>query len=150
MLYLFVRPQREPLDMIEYLACHAIFCDWTCGWVSQLVMFNHMLNHVTTQLVSFPWLGISISSHMNQYNQFQFWYGSIESDSLFLIPLDYSDSDILPFTFHVEDGKRCHQSHSRKYDWLVPDLTKNTRGCYILIFLGVLITPTKYGMHCSE
>ena len=84
MLYFLVWPQIEPLDKIEYIARHAICCDWTCDLVSRLVTFNHMLNYVSTQLVSFPWLNLSGSSPMNQLKSFQSWYGSIESYSLFL------------------------------------------------------------------
>ena len=40
----------------------------------------------------------------------------------------------------VEDGKSRFQPHSREYDWLVPDLTRDTRERYITIFLAVLIT----------
>ena len=45
----------------------------------------------------------------------------------------------------MEDGKRRSQSHSGEYDWLGPELMRNKQGGYILIFLAVLITPTKYG-----
>ena len=44
--------QIEPLYTTEYLACHDIFSDWTCDWVSQLLMVNNMLDYVSTQLVS--------------------------------------------------------------------------------------------------
>ena len=37
----------------------------------------------------------------------------------------------------MEGFERCSQSHSRKYDWLGPDLMKNTQGRYILILLVV-------------
>ena len=45
-------PQREPLDMIDYLAHDSICYYWTCNWVSQLITFNHMIDYVSTQLVS--------------------------------------------------------------------------------------------------
>ena len=41
------------------------------------------------------------------------------------------DSDVLPFTFNVEDGEIRSQSHSREYYWLGPYLTQNTQGLYI-------------------
>ena len=50
-LYIY---QIEPLDMIEYLARHAICCDLTCEKMSQSVTFNHILNYVSTQLFPFP------------------------------------------------------------------------------------------------
>ena len=40
----------------------------------------------------------------------------------------------------MEDGERRPQSHFEDYYWLGPDLTQNTRVCYILIFSAVLIT----------
>ena len=63
--------------------------------------------------------------------------------SLFLITLNYSSSNILPFTFRVKDGEICSQSHSVEYGWLGPDLTQNKRGRYILILLMVLMTPNR-------
>ena len=39
--------------MIEYISRHSICCYWICDWVSQLFMFNHMIDYVTTKLVSF-------------------------------------------------------------------------------------------------
>ena len=39
--------------MIEYLERYAIYCDLNFDWVSLLVTLNHMLNYVSTQLVSF-------------------------------------------------------------------------------------------------
>ena len=41
----------------------------------------------------------------------------------------------------MEDGETRSQSHPVEYDWLGPDLTRNTRGRYILIFTTVLISP---------
>ena len=41
----------------------------------------------------------------------------------------------------MEDGEQISQSHSVEYDWLDPDLTLNTRGRYIFIFLVILIIP---------
>ena len=114
MLYLFVRPQREPLDMIDYLACNSICCDQTCDWVSLLVIFNNMFNYVLTQLVTFHWIDISSSSHMNLSNFLQFWSGPIESDYLLIFNLNYSDSHILPFTSRVEDGERRSSYNTNK------------------------------------
>ena len=129
--------------MIGYLARHTICCDWTYDWVSLLVMFNCVLNYFSTQLVSLLWLDLSIAWPMTWYNWFQPWIGSIDSDSLFLIPLKYSNSDVLPFTFHVEGIETRSQSYSREYGWLGLDLTRNTQGRYILIFLDVLINTTR-------
>ena len=57
---------------------------------------------------------------MTQYNYFQ-------SDNLTkLSPIPYSESDVFPFTFPVEDGEIRSQSHSEEYYWLVPDHTQNT------------------------
>ena len=50
----------------------------------------------------------------------------------------------------MEDVERRSQSNSVEYDWLGPDLTRNTKGRYILIFLAVLISLTKYGMYQSK
>ena len=44
----------------------------------------------------------------------------------------------------MEDGKIRPQSHSVEYDWLGPDLMRNTRARYILILPVVLITSTPY------
>ena len=60
--------------------------------------------------------------------------------SLFLIPLNYLDSNVIPFTFRVKDGERHPQLHSGEYYWLGPDLTRNTRRRCILIFPAFLIT----------
>ena len=128
MLYFLVMPQREPSDLIQYLERHAICCDLTCDSVSRLVTFNHMLDHVSTQLVSFHLLDLSNYNHTTQYNQFQSLSGSIESDSLFIISLNYYVSDVLIFTFHVEDGEICSQSHSGEYYQLGPDPMQNTQG----------------------
>ena len=45
----------------------------------------------------------------------------------------------------MEGGERHSQSHSIEYDWLVPDLTRNTLVRYIPIFLLVLIHLTPGG-----
>ena len=45
----------------------------------------------------------------------------------------------------MEGGKRRPQAHSGEYDWLGPDLIRNTRERYILIFLMVLVTLTPDG-----
>ena len=128
--------------MIEYLACHAICYDWICDWVSQLVTFNHMLNYVSTQLVYFPWIDLSNSIPMTRYNSFQSCSRWNDSNSLLIIPLNYSDPGVLPLNSPVEDVERLSQSCFREYYWLVPYLTQNTRGQYIPILQAVLITPT--------
>ena len=46
--------------------------------------------------------------------------------------------------------ERHFQLHSGEYDWLVTELTQNTRGEYVIILLLVLITPTKYGLTLLE
>ena len=56
--------------MIDYIERRSIFCDLTCDWMSRLVTFNHMLNYVLTQLVYFPWLGLSILIPMTWSNYF--------------------------------------------------------------------------------
>ena len=84
-----------------------------------------MFDYVLDQLVSFPLLGLSSSGPMTRSNWFQSWIGSIDYDSLFLIPLNYSDSDLLPFAFLMEDGERLSQSHSVGCAWLDPELTQN-------------------------
>ena len=48
--------------------------------------------------------------------------------SLFLIPLNYYDSDVIPFTFCVECGEIRSQSHSIEYGCLDPYIPRNTRG----------------------
>ena len=45
----------------------------------------------------------------------------------------------------MEGGERLSQPHSGEYDWLGPDLTRNTRGRYIPILLIVLVTITLDG-----
>ena len=84
-----------------------------------------MFDYVLDQLFSFSLLGLSSSSPMTQSNWFQSWIGSIDSDSLFLIPLNDSDSDVLPFTFLLEYVERISQSHSVGCAWLDPELTQN-------------------------
>ena len=63
-------PQREYLDMIKYLAHHAIYCDLICDWLSQLITFNNMLNYISTQLFSFSWIDL-ISFSLDWINQVQ-------------------------------------------------------------------------------
>ena len=65
----------------------------------------------------------------------------LSSTPYYLFLFNHLDSDVLPFTFRAKDEKRCSQPHSREYDWLCPDLTQNTGGCYILISAEVLINP---------
>ena len=141
MLYFFVGPQRSPLYVIGYISRHEICCDWTCDWVSLFIVFNNMIDYVSTQLVYFPWIYLSSFSHMTQSNSFQSWSSSIEYDSLFLIRLSYSESDVLTFNFRTEDCGRLFPSLSEEYDWLGSELTWNKWGRYILILTVVLITP---------
>ena len=63
--------------------------------------------------------------------------------SLFLITLDYLDSDVLPFNFRLVDSERDSHPHPREYNWLGPDLTRNTQGRYKHILPVVLITPNR-------
>ena len=55
---------------------------------------------------------------------------------------NYFDSDVIAFTFQVEDVERRPQQHYGEYYWLGPELTLYTQGRYILIFLVVLINLT--------
>ena len=48
--------------------------------------------------------------------------------SLFRINFNYLASDVLPFTFHLEDGEILSQLCSNEHDWFIPDLIQNTRG----------------------
>ena len=52
----------------------------------------------------------------------------IEFHSLFRIPFNYLDSDVLPLTLIAEDGERCFQLCSNGHNWCIPDLAQNTRG----------------------
>ena len=83
---------------------------------------------------------------MNQSNDFLltqlYWVQSYESiqlisilrfkridfHSIFHIPFNYLDSNVIPFTFHLEDGERRSQSCSDEHDWFSPDLTQNNQG----------------------
>ena len=47
---------------------------------------------------------------------------------LFRIPFTYLDSNVLPFTFHVEDGEIRSRSCCDEYDRFSLDLTQNTQG----------------------
>ena len=85
--------QREPLYRIAYLGCHNIcfnfICwDWTCDWMSQLVMFNHMLLCLLTQLFPPYWLN-QIRSGLTTQSQLVFSGDfselSIIPNSLFLL-----------------------------------------------------------------
>ena len=66
------------------------------------------------------------------YNSIQLIYiciiKRIEFHSLFCIPFNYLYSDVLPFTFQMEDVERRSQSCSDENDWFSPDLMRNTRG----------------------
>ena len=46
-------------------------------------------------------------------------FKQIEFNSLFRIPFNYLGSDVLPLTFHVEDGEIRSQSCSNEYYWFV-------------------------------
>ena len=50
----------------------------------------------------------------------------IEFHSLFFVLFNDLDSDVLPFTFHVEYGERSPQPSTDEHDWFGPDLTQNT------------------------
>ena len=52
----------------------------------------------------------------------------IEIHSLYHIPFKYLDSNVFPFTFHVEDGERRSQSCYDEHDWFGTNLTRNIRG----------------------
>ena len=57
----FVRTQREALDTMEYFVCLAFCYDWTCDWVSLLVILN--LKLLCLDSISFPyWLELIRSS----------------------------------------------------------------------------------------
>ena len=43
----------------------------------------------------------------------------------------------------MEDGEICSQLYPGEYDWLGLDLTRNTRGRYILILQAFLIILTR-------
>ena len=40
---------------------------------------------------------------------------------------NYLDSDVISFTFHMEDDEIRSQLCSDEHDWFSPDLTRNTR-----------------------
>ena len=77
---------KKILNTMEYYRCHniccnAIYCDWTCDWMSQLFMFIHML--LCLDSISLPyWLGIIRSSLTTRYN----WFLPIYLRELSLIP----------------------------------------------------------------
>ena len=92
------------------------------------------------------WFDLISSIPMTRYNWFLLtrihWVQSYESiqlisiwifkragfHSLLLIPFNYLDSGVLPFTFHLEDGERRSQSCSDEHDLFSPYLTWNTQG----------------------
>ena len=138
--------QREPLDMMEYIGwntifCNAICCDWTCDWVSQLVMVNHMLLCIDS--ISFPYWLYPISSILTTEYNYYFSGDLIELSliifSLLIIPFNFR-LQFSSLNLHLEDGERRSQPYPGEYYWLGPDPMQNTRGSYILIFLVVLIT----------
>ena len=53
---------------------------------------------------------------------------TIEFHSVFRITFNYLDLNVLPFTFHMEDGERRPQLFSYEHDWFRPDLKKKSRG----------------------
>ena len=50
----------------------------------------------------------------------------IEFYSLFCIPFNYLDSDVISFNLQVEYGERRSQVCSDEHDWFILDLTRNT------------------------
>ena len=52
----------------------------------------------------------------------------IEFHSIFRITFNYLDSNVIPFTFHVEDGERRSQSCYNEHNCFRPDLKRNTQG----------------------
>ena len=91
---------------MEYLGCHticynAIGCDLTCGLVSLLVMLNRMLLCIDSS--SLPYLlNLIRSSLTNRYNYLSsviLSELSLIPYSLFPVPYNYLDSDVLPFNF---------------------------------------------------
>ena len=92
------------------------------------------------------WFDLIRSNPMTRFNWFLltrlYWVQSYDSTqlisvwifkrtafhSLFRIPFNYLDSNVLSFTFHLEYGERRPQSCSDEHDWFSPDLTQNTRG----------------------
>ena len=107
--------------------------------MSLLVVCN--CNLLFLDSLSFPyWLNLIRSSLTTRFNWFLSGY-FIES---ILIPYSVS-LFILRSSFlclHLDYGERNYQPYSREYDWLGPDLTRNTWGLYILILPGALITLT--------
>ena len=89
-------------------------------------MFNHMV--LCLKSISLPTLfDLISSSNTTQYNYFL----SGDLTKLILIPFylllfNYLYSDVLNFTFRVEDGERRSQRYSGEHDWLGPYLTQNT------------------------
>ena len=61
-----------------------------------------------------------INSHQDN-NRIEFHY-------IFRIPFNYLDSDFLPLTFHMEDGKRRSQLCYYEHDLFIPHLTQNNQG----------------------
>ena len=126
-----------------------MFCTFSSSvrkiWYQNLNVINHMLNYVLAQIVSFLLINPIRSSPMTRYNWFQSWSGPIKSDSLLHIPLNYSDSDVLPFNFHIEYGERLSQSNPGEYDWLGPD-SRKIQGDNIFLYSCrvILIRPVWY------
>ena len=113
--------------------------------MSLSVTIDHVQSHPLLWLNSvmfISWTDLISSSPLNWYNYFH----SFEFTWLSLIIFLHIESYVLTFTLHVEDGEIRSQSYYREYDWLGPDTALNTQGQYILIFLVVLITLTKYGL----
>ena len=94
------------------------------------------------------WLNLIHFSILFNLISFSLWYDL--SKSYYLTRFNYFDLAVLHFTLTVEYGKRCPQLHSRKYDWLVPDRTKNTQGSYIPILPVVIIMLTPPGLYLNQ
>ena len=50
----------------------------------------------------------------------------------------------------MEGGERPYQSYYGEYDWLDPELTRNTRGQYIPILPAEIVMLTLPGLAISE
>ena len=142
------------------MTCIVFYLDWTCDRVSRYVMFNPI--YLCFNSSSFIRL-----SFMNWYNEFLSirlhwvqYYKSIklipicrikriEFHSLFYITFNYLESDVLLFTFHVEDGERLSQPCSDEHDWFSPDLLQIPEDGDVPI-LPVVISTTDYLHWCDR
>ena len=124
--------------------CIDFYLDWTCDGVSQYVMFNTITLCINS-IIFLHWFNLIRSSLVTQSNWFLLtrlhwvhYYDSIQLISIwrlkktefhspFRITFNSLDSNVIPFTFHLEDGEIRSQSCSDEHDWFSPDLTWNTR-----------------------